>query len=528
MQRKLNLLNTSEVQVDPATKQGQDSALAQLTEAVTKLTSVASTIIDGSQKSQLVDENGNASHSTQDVNGEWHTGVHAIQHIIKIDGNSSNENIDAGEIWIGSPTSTTGANLISITFNADQNCSIFIDQSDDGVNWDVSDIGYFTNFKRNFSLASRVVGLFFRVRVENTSSIATTELRLSTTIQPIGNVLPRSLCPMTGCLKTVVHNTSDSNNFNAENTPTGERRSSSISVIAGSPFDGDIIDNSFWSKEEINDGSIIIGDGKALVSTNTTANGAARLWSSQRGMYLPNNSNRFRSAAKFSAGNQDNITRLGVAYGQTMPTITDAALFVQDGATSSLKIHVYKNGVLTEITEFNGNLGSSIKNDNNIHVFEIYYSASSISFSYDNVLLHEIESTNNRWSNTSSLYIYADCVNANLATTYNSLSIESIGITRFGKFSGQHIYDYQSGEIASKVIKRSIGLLSSIVISNISNTSNVTFYDSTTASGDIIFSTGGMSSQSIPLNINMKDIQFNNGLTLAITGAGCNVTTIYS
>jgi hypothetical protein len=524
--RRLNLLDKLGILVDPATKEGQNDTIAQLINAVDKLSLILAGQVDGGQKTQIVDADGNSSHATQDINGAWHIGVHSIQHTIRVDSNSSSENLGVGGSFTGPAVSTSGAGTILVMLNSDQNCSVIVQQSDDGVNWDLEDKYTYTNYIDNFSQPVDVHAGFFRVIIENQGALATTIFRLSCRIKPISSVLPRSLCPESGCLKTVVRGLSDQHGFPVENTPTGEQRVASLSLLVGAPFEGDSLDTKFWNNVDVNGGSVTVGDGTATIKTGVTADGAEIFWSARRSQYIPGSSCRFRAVVQYTdAGDVDNKVRFGIAYGSSMPAVTDAAFLVfQDGI---FKIHLYSGGILTEITSFNGSLGTSFFPGVEMKSYEIYFNVNAVYFTVDESLLHTYKPINGRWSGTSEFFIYADNINTNGHAVNHEFLIHSAGINRFGKFEAQHVSDSQQGTIASKLLKSGVGVLVSLSVSGVANNSVITLYDNTDSSGDILWTSGAMGAQATPFDVNINNIPFNIGLTLSITGANSNVTTVY-
>ena len=67
-----------------------------------------------------------------------------------------------------------------------------------------------------------------------------------------------------------------------------------------------------------------------------------------------------------------------------------------------------------------------------------------------------------------------------------------------------------------------------INISGVVNNSVVTIYDGLSTAGSVIYATGAMSNQTVPITVPFNDgIIFQNGLYAAITGANCNCQFIY-
>jgi hypothetical protein len=65
-----------------------------------------------------------------------------IKQNVTIDaGNSSVVNLEADATFTGEGTSTLGISGVHVSLKTDQNCLIYVDQSSDGENWDVTDHG---------------------------------------------------------------------------------------------------------------------------------------------------------------------------------------------------------------------------------------------------------------------------------------------------------------------------------------------------------------------------------------------------
>jgi hypothetical protein len=106
--------------------------------------------------------------------------------------NLTETNLDSGEVWVGSAEETFGINAIQYYHFADKDCYVYIDQSSDGVNWDVVDR---ISTKANIGKAEVVqsVAPYYRARVENIGHQTTTVMRFYTGQTPIASPLPRTL-----------------------------------------------------------------------------------------------------------------------------------------------------------------------------------------------------------------------------------------------------------------------------------------------------------------------------------------------
>ena len=148
---------------------------------------------NGSQIAKIGDGSNTVSLS-QDIDGEYHLQSSVIQDISVIAANSSTSNLNAGATFTGTSTATSGHGVINVHLHADQNCTVYVDQSSDGTNWDATDSYAFNATTLTGQGRSvKCVSSYFRVRVTNNGSSSTTYFRLNTTLEPIGSVLPRTL-----------------------------------------------------------------------------------------------------------------------------------------------------------------------------------------------------------------------------------------------------------------------------------------------------------------------------------------------
>jgi hypothetical protein len=118
--------------------------------------------------------------------------VSVRQHEVISTNNSSVANLASSATFTGTAEDGLGYQLIGVTFKATQNCTIQIQQSGDGTNWDVSD-SYTVAANTGDSRVFHFIARYVRVLVTNNGGISTTNLRLQTIITPIGSILPRYL-----------------------------------------------------------------------------------------------------------------------------------------------------------------------------------------------------------------------------------------------------------------------------------------------------------------------------------------------
>ena len=118
----------------------------------------------------------------QSMNGKLPTFVSTV--------NSSTANLTSGSSFIGTSESTLGYTAASISIKSDAACSIWVQQSSDGTNWDINPYqaaGGATTFTNVAGQASvftvPLVAAFYRVYCNNTGGPNSTYLRLQTVLQ---------------------------------------------------------------------------------------------------------------------------------------------------------------------------------------------------------------------------------------------------------------------------------------------------------------------------------------------------------
>lgn len=319
----------------------------------------------------------------------------------------------------------------------------------------------------------------------------------------------------------------DEYGFGVENTPMGEMRTVTPVRLVGATFDGNTVDANFWTATVANAATIAQANAQIVLTSGVNAAGSAQLNSVRRARYVGGSANGFRAVVQLGdTGIANNTRRWGVAFGATMPTITDGAFFQLSGTTFS--IVTLKGSAATTVNSgsFNGTLGASYTPVTTAVTFEIYWTNSKVFFVIGDEILHTVTASAATWADTIAHYLYLSNINSG-NTTSVTLSCRVATIRRLGNASTQPISKYQAGTTAALVLKLGAGNLHGIAISGVANNAVATLYDNTAASGTIIFSTGAMGANTVPFAIEMHDLPFSIGLTLAITGANCNVTTIY-
>lgn len=434
--------------------------------------------------------------------------------------NSSTANLNAGATFTGVAVSNITATAIQVFLKTDQNCTVYLDQSQDGINWDVTDPYNFYHTVGNFAITTNAVGAYYRVRVTNIGTSATTYFRLQTIIVPILETLPRTL-DENGYLQTAIKSTIDLNGFDLKNTPFGDGISVPIYRLVGAAFSGSTLDTNFWTPSIGVGGTVAPTNGLMIMSTGVTANNATSLQSVRTARFVARQPNKFRAVIQLPDTGTANNTRRGGAF-----TANDGCFFQLSGTTLSFVTR--KAGVDTVINNgsFNGHHGNSFTLDTHAHAYELVITTSEVYFFVDNDLIHTAK-FDTSWSSTLNLPIRFENTNSGGSTTNVTMNIFAATISKMGIPQTQPTSFFQQGITAGVTLKLSAGNLHGLVISNITNNANVTLYDNTSAAGTVIFSTGAMAANTTPFSLDLKNLPFFIGLTLVIATANCNCLVMY-
>ena len=139
----------------------------------------------------IFDQNGNAIESVAS-GSDHYLGVAGIQDVHVSAGNTSSDNILAGESFTGTSDTTFGVVGIQVMIKSDQILSVTVQQSNDETNWDVED-QWLTYPDIGSGRTVQAVGGYFRVVVVNLSPNNTTYMRLTSVLCPQVEAVPRSL-----------------------------------------------------------------------------------------------------------------------------------------------------------------------------------------------------------------------------------------------------------------------------------------------------------------------------------------------
>ena len=469
----------------------------------------------------MTDSSGNAIASHLSSDGDYHLGTSMEQNVVADANNSSTDNLASGATFEGTGTSTLGVVGLQWSLKTSENCTVYIEESDDDSNWDISYSFDYIASKGGRGETIQATKAYWRIRVTNEGSLITSYFRLSAVLCPIATPLPSALSA-DGRLQ------SQSTLVGRENTerhvwvnPTNELAVSPVYRLVGTTFIGAILDPNFWSDDDCaNDGTVTQGSGLVELNTSASLNGIAILESVRKGRFVAGSALYFSGAVNWvTAGTANNVRRVGCF------TETDGYFFQLSGTTFSVGTRVGSADTLVDSGDFNGNLGSEFTpTANTYYKITIEWTPLGVLFYIGSSLLHKINGAG--LSGTITLPIKVENDNGAITT---DVSFKSLGlyIARQGELETEKTSYVQAGTVAEQVVKYGAGVLHGAIFGNIVALSVITIYDNTAASGKVIFASGSMEKKVNPFHIDFFKLPFSIGLTLAITTQDSNVTLVY-
>ena len=436
---------------------------------------------------------------------------------IKQDVTADTNNSYSGEVAalgsiVGTSTSTLGIAGIQVSLKNSTNCNVYIEQSPDGINWDISDRYNYYYSINNFGLTVQAINSYVRVRVDNLQNSIGSPFRLQTALCPIVEAVPRSLDD-NGNFKVAIQSIGDEYGFEVENTPTNEMRVVEPTRLVGAAFIGNTIDPNFWTTTTTSGGTITQGNGQNILRTNVLSGATTTLQSIRKGRYVGANANIFRSILRIpDDGTTGNLRRWGAYDG------IDGAFYQLSGTTFGLGLIKGGSETIINTGSFNGKLGGIYSPGSKVMTYEIYWTNSKVWYSLGGDLVHTYSADYDTWCNTLTLPVRLENKNTSTASGNVSLNVRAATISRLGKAQTTSTY-YHSTASGNYVLKYGAGNLHTININGAGAVGNqLTIYDNVAASGQTI-AIYDISKATGPQSYNFdQGINFNNGLTIGQIG----------
>jgi hypothetical protein len=394
------------------------------------------------------------------------------QNVKAAPGNCSAVNLAAGATFTGAWESTLNCAGIQVNLTTTQNCTIYVDQSQDGMVVDYTNTYMYYYSIGGIGFTVQATGSFFRIRVTNTGSAVTTTFRLQSVLCPVVEALPQALTQH-GFLKVSTQEMSMTPfGTNVKQSPTGALRADGVVRLIGACFSGAVLDGNFWATSGVAGGATAtVGSGQLTLATGGIANGAITINSQRVARYLSGSPNYIRAIVRCPA-------QLGLCvrtWGAN--DANNGYYFSYDGST--LSVVSRKSTVSTPVNSgsFNGTLGATYTLDANVHTYEIYWTNSKAWFFVDNELLHTINASVTTAVDDTNLKIGMNITNSGGNINNNTLEIRVISINRQGVAQSRPQWRYQSGPVGATVLKYGPGTLHRVTINRKTGTT-VTLYDS--------------------------------------------------
>ena len=457
-----------------------------------------------------------ASHIT--TQGSYHLGT-SIQQDVNVDpNNSSTDNLNTANSYIftGTGTSTLGVTGLQWNLKTDQNATVYVEQSDDNTNWDLSDSFEYLTSKGSAGNTVQAVTSYWRIRVILTGTTDTTYFRLAGVLCPIAEPLPRSLSPDERLKVETTITGQQNENRHVWVTPLNELAISPRYRLVGSAFSTSTKDTNFWTETVTNAGTVTQVPGEINLQTNTTADATTQYQTVHKARYVSGTPNIFISGVSFVTGlTLNNVRRVG-AY-----TDVDGYFFELNNTTFSIGIRNLSTDTLVSSGSFNGNYGSTWTpevGESNYYRLDVEFGLLATFWYIDGVLLH----TTSGGHQIGEITLPVTIENNNSAGSTSDVEFHCVGglISREGQLNTAPVFKYISGA-ATTILKYGAGTVHTIV--NNDNAGAMTMYDNTVGAGTII----AVVDLSKVLGTLTFDAPFSNGLTIVTTGVTPKITVTY-
>ena len=420
-----------------------------------------------------------------DHSGKYHLAVTLNQDVNVAAGNSSSTNLAAGATWTGTAVSTLGVVGLQWNLKCNENCTIYSEESHDGLEWDISYAFDYIASKGGQGETVQATNAYWRLRVTNEGASTTTTFRVSGVLCPIATPLPSSLSDDSR-LKT---ETTITGRHNSERhawiNPTNEQAISPVYRMVGTNFDGSTKDTNFWTDGSLNDGTVTQSGGEIDLHTNTTTPiASAKYTSVRKARFVAGSAMYFSGGFNFkTAATANNIRRVG-AYTTTTAanTTIDGFYFELNNATFSVNSRA-NGGTVSSVASgsFNGSMGAVwTPTADTYYQLAIEYTPLAALFYVNGALLHKKAGAHQSYFTTLPITI------ENLNTSGSTdVSFESVGmyIARQGELvtnpTGKYLADANT-----VVLKYGAGVLHRLVVLDSAGTAEI--YDGVDATGVLI------------------------------------------
>ena len=439
---------------------------------------------------------------------------HIKQDVVADDNNSSTTNLASGNAYTftGIATSTLGVVGLQWSLKTDQNATVYVEQSPDETNWDVSYCYNYIASNGGQGETVQATQSYWRLRVVLTETVDTTYFRLQGVLCPIATPLPSSLSDDSRLKSESTLAGRENTNRHVWVTPTSELSTTTRNRLAGTSFDGTNKDPNFWTETIVTSGSVIQAGGEVELYTGASANGSSKYTSVRRARFVVGYPMVFNSAAKFvTAYTDDNTRRIG-AY-----SASNGYFFGLTGSVFSVGTRKSGSDTLVSSGSFNGNYGNVFNAASGTYYkMDIEYTPIGAFWYMNDKLLHKNLSAH--VSNTMTLPITIE--NTNSASSACAVSFDCVGaaISRFGSITTSATGKYVSN--GTTVLKYGAGELHKVTVTD--NQGTMLIYDGLSASGTLVASLDAAKT----VGTMEFGFPFSTGLTVVVAGTP-KMTIVY-
>jgi len=522
-----NIINRKSATASSALQTSLSAAL--IAAVIAAVAAISAILTNASQQTQIVDASANVIGAELGTDGHYQLHTNISQNIYADPNNSSTTNLDSGNAYTftGASTSTLGVTGLQWSLRTDQNATVYIEQSPDNTNWDISDN---FDYKANEGLGGTVQATqsYWRIRVILVGAIDTTYFRLQGVLAPIAVPLPSALSNDGRLLSESTLTGQQNTNRHVWVNPTNELAVSPVYRLVGTSFDGTVLDPNFWTDGSLRDGTVAQGGGEIKLETNTTANGFAKYTSVRKARFVAGSAQYFNGAVSWvTAGTANNLRRVGVYTTDVSDDIVDGYFFQLDETVFSIGYARAGTPVLVDSGDFNGNLGATFTpTAATYYLVSIEYTPMGAFWYIDGKLLHKIGAAH--LSNTNTLPIVIE--NENTGNSIIDVVFDTVGlyIARQGELITSPISSRATG-VSGTVFKYGAGNLRGMQVSTIVDNAEVDIYDGLSNAGTLIWASGKLKKKDdgTNLQIDFWNLPFNDGLFIDITVQSADVLVVY-
>jgi len=380
--------------------------------------------------------------------------------------NSSTDNLVAANSYTftGTASSTLGVVGLQWSLKTDRNATVYVEQSPDGTNWDLSYPFLYIASQGGEGETVQATQSYWRIRVVLEGTVDTTYFRLQGVLCPIATPLPSSLSPDSRLRVETTITGKENTDRHVFVAPLNSLTTNSTVRLVGTSFDGLVKDTNFWLQTGTT-GSVTQAGGEIVLATTTTANFVAKYFSKRSARFVVSRPLKFFGFYALATDPQANNVRRWGAY-----NTENGFFFEQNGTAFRL---MTRKGIVGAVVDtpiasgsFNGNYGTTWQPlaDETYYRYEIEYGAFGVSWYVDGKLLHELGI--GHWTNTLILPITMENINSGGNTTNNLLDCVGTSILGEGELlTSPTSYYHASGQTAGVNLKLGAGNAHSIIYS---------------------------------------------------------------